>query len=64
MIVNIWVTLDPKGDRPYVSTSPPTTLARLPGMQVFLVEVFIPDPVPVDGVLQATGLLQEKVPTP
>lgn len=52
MIVNTYLVLDPKGDRPYTTTSPPTTLLRTPGMRVYRVETEVPEPVPVDGVLR------------
>lgn len=52
MIVNIYVTIDPKGDRPYVSTNPPKDLDRSKGVTVHLVEARIPDSVPIDSVQQ------------
>jgi len=54
MVVNVYITIDPKGDRPYVSTQPPPKeLDRSKGVKVYLVEAFIPDEPRVDGVQQA-----------
>jgi len=52
MIVNRWIILDPKGDRPYTSSIPPVSLVRSPGMRVYRIEADEPEPVPVDGVLR------------
>lgn len=53
MIVNVYITIDPKGDRPYVSTSPPPKdLDRSKGIKVYLVEAHIPEK-NVDGVQRA-----------
>jgi hypothetical protein len=56
MIVNVWLVLDPKGDRPYVQTHPPTTLARQPGMRVLHYELNVPEPVPAEGPYQAVAV--------
>lgn len=47
MILNVYVVVDPKGDRPYVSTTLPATLDRKEGtikVHHYLLEV--PDAVP------------------
>jgi len=57
MIVNVWLIIDPKYDRPFVSTRPPVaTLERSPETKVLRYELFVPEPAPVDAILAATPL--------
>ena len=50
MMLDIWIVVDPKGDRPYVSTTPPTTLDRKGGtVKVYKTVVGLPDPMTPDG---------------
>jgi len=57
MIVNVWLIIDPKYDRPFVATRPPPdTLARSPETKVLRYELVVPEPVHVDAVLVATLL--------
>lgn len=59
MIINSWLVLETDGDRPYVSTVPPLHLVRKPGTKVFRVEIAVPEPVPVDGVISAQAVPTE-----
>lgn len=55
MIVNVWLIIDPKYDRPFISTRPPAaTLERSSETKVLRYELFVPEPVPVDAILAAT----------
>ena len=57
MIVNVWLIIDPKYDRPFVSTRPPAdTLERSPETRVLRYELFVPEPVPVDAVVPSHAL--------
>ena len=43
MIVNAWLTIDPNGDRPYLSTKEPVTLDNKPGIKVYHFALVVPD---------------------
>jgi hypothetical protein len=44
MTVYEWCVIDPRLDRPFFSSSPPTTLERLSEMKVIRFEKQVPDP--------------------
>lgn len=58
MIVNAYLTIDPNGDRPYLSTREPRTLDKKPGIQVFHYALVVPDKTPADNPF--TLVLPEK----
>ena len=51
MIVQIWIIIDPKGDRPYVSTAAPTAERRealkSQGCEIYLANIVLPEPLGV-----------------
>ena len=51
MVIYEWCVIDPRLDRPFFSSSPPTTLERLPGMEVIRFEKIVPEVVQVDEVI-------------
>lgn len=51
MVVYEWCVIDPRLDRPFFSSFPPTTLERLPGMEVVRFEKIVSEVVPVDEVI-------------
>lgn len=53
MIINAWLVLTPGGDRPYLSTNAPVSLAPKEGQRVFRVELDVPEPTAIDGVISA-----------
>lgn len=50
MIVNAYLVIDPKGDRPYLSTQPPNTLDKKPGIRVYHYMLHVPDTHEPDAV--------------
>ncbi len=49
MLHNIYAVVDPKGDRPYISSNPPYDLDRRGGaVKVYRYQLYIPDPVSID----------------
>lgn len=51
MIFNVYVTIDPKGDRPYISSHPPYDLDRREGkarIKVYRYQLYVPEPVHID----------------
>jgi hypothetical protein len=59
MIVNAYVVIDPKGDRPYVSTTPPGPELDRTKVKVFHYALLVPDDVPADDPM--TFYTPEKV---
>lgn len=52
MVVNAWLILSPKADRPYLMTHPPPPeMERFEGVRVLRYELHVPEPVPVEQVL-------------
>lgn len=51
MIVNAYVVIDPKGDRPYISTNPPGKELDRSKVRVFHYALFVPDEPPPDNHL-------------
>lgn len=43
MIVNAWLIIDSKGDRPYLCTHEPKNLELRPGVRVLRYELVVPD---------------------
>lgn len=55
MIVNVWMVIDPKYDRPFVMTHPPAdTMQRTEQTQVLRFECHVPEPTPVDEVISVS----------
>jgi len=52
MIVNAYVTIDPNGDRPYISTHPPNTLNKKPGIKVYHYLLDVPDTHEPDNLVE------------
>lgn len=51
MIVNAYVVIDPKGDRPYISTNPPNANLDRSKVRVLHFALFAPDEKTVDNAL-------------
>lgn len=51
MVVNAYVVIDPKGDRPYVTTSPPGAHLDLSKVKVFHYVLHVPDSTPPANLL-------------
>jgi hypothetical protein len=60
MIVTIYVIMEPGGDRPYLSHTPPTEYQKKDGAKVYLVEANIPEFAQIDGRITAIGKLFEE----
>jgi hypothetical protein len=51
MVVNAYVVIDPKGDRPYISTNPPGPDLDRSKVKVYHYVLLVPDDAPADNPL-------------
>ncbi len=56
MMILGYCIVDPKGDRPYFSHSPPTDYQKAGGAKVYSFSFEVPDPVPLDDHFPARAV--------
>ena len=64
MIINAYLVIDPQGDRPYLTTTPPSEAMKKanPNVRVFHYLLHVPDAVPPDNTGGVPGTTPIVVP--